>query len=819
MNDLLPLLSEDETSRGTPGGDEAGFGALRSERGLLPLKAMEVIGRIDGLLAQVSVRQTFVNVLDEPLEATYIFPLPDRAAVTRFRMEVAGRVIDGVLEERGQARREYQQAIEAGHRASIAEEERPGVFTMRVGNLPPGEEAVIELSLTGPLPFADGEVTFRFPLVVAPRYIPGMPLPGPSTGKGVAHDTDAVPDASRISPPLLLPGFPNPVQLALTVDVHKSIAAVGGLRSSLHAVIETEAQGYRRVRLDTGERLNRDFVLRFKLGAESIGTSLSVHPDANSIGLDNEGTFALTIVPPAATIQGTGPRDLIFVLDRSGSMEGWKMVAARRALARMVDTLGTADRFNVFAFDDQVERPPGFPAHALAPATDRQRFRAVEFLAALSARGGTQMAEPLEQAVEILAHTETGRDRILVLVTDGQVGNEDQILKGLGLRLQGIRIFTLGIDRAVNEGFLHRLTELGGGACEIVESEDRLDEVLDAVHRRIGPPVLTEIHLEEGKLPMIPDTLVPGRIPDLFAEAPVLILGRYQGAFPESLTVSGRNATGQAWSQAVAARFRDNPAIAAAWARGQLRKLEDRYTIEQTGCAEIERTIVSTSLKFGVLCRFTAYVAIDRSEVVNQGGRVHQVTQPVEIPEGWKRQRSSGGLGAALYSRAMILPGPAQDSTLDFRAFAPVDSEHDECSEDQVLMSEVPPAPEFRRSLSPLDAGDPRTHALQLLKELETTIRVGGKNLLEGLRTLLQRLEAALIELKKLDGSNLGLPKLKELVKILRGLIKKADRRKSSIDATALNDLSTSARVVGILLTPEDSGPKSTETEREAFWK
>jgi Ca-activated chloride channel family protein len=175
MNDLLPLLSEDETRRGTPDGDEAGLGALRSDRGLLPLKAMEVRGRIDGLLAQVSVRQTFVNVLDEPLEATYIFPLPDRAAVTRFRMVVAGRVVEGVLEERGQARKEYQQAIEAGHRASIAEEERPGVFTLRVGNLPPGEEAVIELSLTGPLPFADGEVTFRFPLVVAPRYIPGIP--------------------------------------------------------------------------------------------------------------------------------------------------------------------------------------------------------------------------------------------------------------------------------------------------------------------------------------------------------------------------------------------------------------------------------------------------------------------------------------------------------------------------------------------------------------------------------------------------------------------------------------------------------------------
>ncbi|SIO58327.1 Ca-activated chloride channel family protein [Singulisphaera sp. GP187] len=819
MNDLLPLLSDDETRRGTPDGDEAGLGALQSDRGLLPLKAMEVRGRIDGLLAQVSVRQTFVNVLDEPLEATYLFPLPDRAAVTRFRMEVAGRVIEGVLEERGQARKEYQQAIKAGHRASIAEEERPGVFTLRVGNLPPGEEAVIDLSLTGPLPFADGEVTFRFPLVVAPRYIPGIPLPGPSTGQGVAHDTDAVPDASRISPPVLLPGFPNPVQLALTVDVHESIASVGELRSSLHAVNEAGDQGYRRVTLlTTDERLNRDFILRFKLGAESIDTSLSVHPDSTPNRVDAEGTFVLTIVPPAATPPVAGPRDLIFVLDRSGSMEGWKMVTARRALARMVDTLGAADRFNIYAFDDQIECPPGFPDQGLVPATDRQRFRAVEFLAALSARGGTEMASPLNQAVEVLTHAETGRDRILVLVTDGQVGNEDQILKGLGRRLQGIRIFTLGIDRAVNEGFLHRLAELGGGSCEIVESDDRLDEVMDAMRRRIGTPVLTEVRLEEGKLPLIPDTLVPGRIPDVFAEAPVLILGRYRGAFPESLTVSGRDASGQAWSQAVTARFRDNPAIAAAWARGQLRKLEDRYTVGPTGCAEIEKAIVSTSLKFGVLCRFTAYVAIDRSEVVNPGGQIHQVIQPVESPEGWMEPRSSRGGSASLRAHSLISPSQARNAPPDLMDFDLAKLEIDESDDEPVLMCAMPAAPEYQ-SPSPLDVGGPRARTLRLLEELETTIQAGGKNLVDALRILVLKLEAVLIEWKTLNGSAPGLPELEELVEKIRRLMKKADQKPATGDPIALSDLATSAAAVGLLLTAEDSGPKSAETERETFWK
>ncbi len=196
MTRMLPALTDDVR---LPSADaDAGFGALETARGPLPLKALDVQAAIDGLVARTDVAQTFVNTHAEALEATYIFPLPDRAAVTRFRLEVAGRVIEGVLKERGAARREYDQAIQAGHRAAITEEERPGVFTMRVGNLPPGEAATVRLSLTGPLPYADGEATFRFPLVVAPRYIPGTPLPGPSVGAGVAPDTDAVPDASRI---------------------------------------------------------------------------------------------------------------------------------------------------------------------------------------------------------------------------------------------------------------------------------------------------------------------------------------------------------------------------------------------------------------------------------------------------------------------------------------------------------------------------------------------------------------------------------------------------------------------------------------------
>ena len=226
----LPLLDAIAAPSGSDSEstDDAGFGALDTPHGRLPLTAMDVIGRIDGLLSQVTLRQTFhQRATNEPLEATYIFPLPDRAAVTDFRMEVAGRVIDGILQERGQARREYDQAIRQGHRASIAEEERPGVFTLRVGNLMPGDIATVQLTMAGILPYSDGEVTFRFPLVVAPRYIPGVPLSGPSVGAGTTVDTNAVPDASRISPPVLLQGFPNPVRLSLAIELDNTARMPG----------------------------------------------------------------------------------------------------------------------------------------------------------------------------------------------------------------------------------------------------------------------------------------------------------------------------------------------------------------------------------------------------------------------------------------------------------------------------------------------------------------------------------------------------------------------------------------------------------------
>ncbi|MGO8896323.1 MAG: VIT domain-containing protein [Streptosporangiaceae bacterium] len=641
--DIAPLTTE---HGGEP---EAGPGALATSRGNLPLDAIDIRAAITGMSASVELTQGFRNPFDAPLEATYIFPLPDRAAVTAMRMECAGHVVEATLKERSRAREDYDKAIAEGRRAAIAEEDRPDVFTMRAGNIAPGERVTVRLILAQPLPYQDGEVTFRFPLVVAPRYIPGRPLGGTPAGSGVAADTDAVPDASRISPPVLLPGFPNPVRLTMSVDIDPAGLPLAGIRCSLHAIAEeAAADGHTIVRLRPGERLDRDFILRLAMAdAKRIATSLVLTPDPGEDPA--QGTFTLTLLPPDGGDRPR-PRDVALVLDRSGSMSGWKIVAARRATARIVDTLTSVDRFTVLCFDNAVERPPGLP-DGLAEATDRNRFRAIEQLARTDARGGTQMLEPLEQAVRLLAgaaepettdaptaDSRPGRDRVLVLVTDGQVGNEDQILHRIGPLLARIRVHVVGIDQAVNAGFLSRLAGAGRGRCELVESEDRLDEAAARIHHRIGAPLVTALALAADGLQIVPGTVTPSLLPDLFPGVPVTMAGRWRGRPGGTVTVRGTAADGMPFESKVLAAAGGNPASAANWARAHLRDLEDRYAClaghDTAELSSLEHQITEVSLRYGVLCRFTAFVAVD-SRVVTDGGVPHRVTQPVELPAGW----------------------------------------------------------------------------------------------------------------------------------------------------------------------------------------
>jgi len=642
---------------------QASLGVMMTDQGPLPLRLVSVQARIDQLFAEVQVRQGYVNPHRDAIEATYIFPLPDRAAVTRFQAKLGDRLIEGILKERGAARQEYDDAIQQGHRAAIAEEERPNVFTMRVGNILPGESAEIELTLCMPLAYEEGEATLRFPLVVAPRYIPGKPLLDDSVGLGISSDTNAVPDASRITPPVLLPGYPYPVQLDIAVSLTQEIA-----QPKVNMPVKSAAGvgNHTCWKVIPGQKLDRDFLFRFPVTGDTITTKHTISPDQSD---PNHGTLSITIVPPrpSAKVSKAKPRRIVFVLDRSGSMEGWKLIAARRALGRMIDTLSPQDHFAIIAFDTQVEPfPPcsqeGLLLQTWYQATDVQRFRPIEALATINARGGTEMARPLMYAADMLQTSfVANEDRILVLITDGQAGNEDQILKELSARVAGIRIFTLGVDMAVNEGFLRRLAQLGAGSTEVVESEDRLDEVMQRIHRRIAAPVLRNLSIKLDGITLEAESMVPKHALDLYAEAPVVVQARCVLPAEGKITISASDDADRAWKQELIPVIEASSSLAPCWARTRVRELEDSFATGRNVSSDITMKIVDLSVKYQVLSRFTAYLAIDRSAVVNPGGVPRAIVQAVESPAGWAQTRDSGLLNcmashSICFSRAPGIP-------------------------------------------------------------------------------------------------------------------------------------------------------------------
>lgn len=589
------------------------FGAVTSPRGKLPLVAMEISARVTGLLYNTHLKQAYRNFHPDPLEATYIFPLPPRAAVVGYSFQIGCRTIEGVLQGRTAARKDYQKAIEAGRTASIAEQERPDIFTVRVGNIAPGETVSVTLELEGPLALEGELACFRFPLVVSPKYITGDPIPGPQLGSGYQKDTHQVPDASRISPPLLLPGLPNPVHLSIDVFVDPAGLKLAGLTSSLHQVdIVTYDDGCYRVVLGPSERLNRDFVLNLHLTADELEPSLLVSDDWVAM---------LTMVPPFLEVPQEA-KEVVILLDRSGSMNGWKMRAARRAAIDIVESLTPRDRFQVVAFNTHLQ---SLDCKGLLPASDLNRAQAVSFIQRIAADGGTELAHALA-ATEDLPPNE---ERNLVLITDAAIGDHDGILRWA--RNHPCRIFSVGIDQASSQAVLQQLAELSGGISRWVASESRLEQATTDVHRALGGPVLRDVHLRTpGLLSVISSSEPSPRSWDVYPGQPAVFLSRLRMTPWSRLEVAGTLPDGRRWSRPVPLRRFRHQAVTRTWARAHLLDLEADWAAGRVP----EKTIENFSLRYGVLSRFTAFLSVDESRRV-LGDTLRRWVQPVEAPQGW----------------------------------------------------------------------------------------------------------------------------------------------------------------------------------------
>lgn len=606
-----------------PEPDERGPAELRSARGALPLRAVSVRAEVVGTTAEVEVEQVFANDFDESLEVSYVFPLPDLAAVTRCEMRVDGRVVMATLQERGEAREAYANAVEAGKTAALAEQERPGVFTMTLGNLAAGAEARVRFAMAYPLPREQDRHVFRFPLVVAERYVPGVATAQEPVGDGVARDTDEVIDASRVSPPRRAPGARGPRLDAVVALAHGALE-LDDLECNMKAIEQHRERGRRVVRIDPDAELARDLVLRFRLAGAGLQSQLWTQLDDDQ----RHGTFELVIAPPIAAIRPR-PRDIVIVLDRSGSMDGWKIVVARRAVARLIDTLDDDDRFAVFAFGSETIAPMDLPYDRLHRATARNRVRACEFSNNLLASGGTEMAQPLDLAVSMLDDDAPERDRWIVLITDGQVANEDALVGAVARTTA--KIAAVGIDDAVNASLLRRLAAQTGGMVEYVDATHRLDDMLDRIHLVIRAPALERVMLEGATL--LPNTIVPSAPLNVFPGVPLVVRGRYREALPSVRILARRHS--EPFSQTVAAASETPLALRTCWAREQLLALEDRMVGEPRRRSDLATEMIALSLQHGVLSRFTAFVAIDE-----RGDEVPVATRHIAQPVATHREDS-----------------------------------------------------------------------------------------------------------------------------------------------------------------------------------
>jgi Ca-activated chloride channel family protein len=596
----------------------------------LPLAGVAIRARVVDRIAEIEIEQRFKNGFPEALEATYVFPLGGAAAVSSFEMRVAGRTVKGKVTERDEARREYVEALAAGKRAALLEQERNDVFTLQVGNIPPGEEATIRISYAERLPcFEDGEAELRLPLVVAPRYVGGEPLEREPVGSGTAVDTDRVPDASRLTPPRLVPGFDPKVALSVEVELFRDSpeATFEGLSCSQHATRTSSGPESIRVSLArSDEPLDRDFVLRFRLARKGVRTALLVHEGSG------ESVGFLSIVPPAHEGFLGAARDVVFVLDRSGSMEGVKMVSAARACGLLLRTLGPRDSFAIAAFSNNVDWMGGAPSFSVADEHGQEQGE--RWLREVEADGGTELDSAMGAAFSALALRKegTGRAAVVVLLTDGQVADEAGVLRRLQREVGAARVFCVGIDTAVNAGLLTRLASLGGGTSSFVEPGAQLEEALRSISREIGEPLLVDLSIEDVDSGLVASSLAPQRLPDLFAGRAAF--AAFRVGKPGRVRIKAKWSDGRRFEETVEGRRTPLAAVAQIWARARVADLEDRFRL---GEDEAKKEIVALGLRYSLLTRFTAFVAVD-GEVVNRGGVRRQVTQPVAMPAGWAPQ-------------------------------------------------------------------------------------------------------------------------------------------------------------------------------------
>ncbi|HUQ94792.1 MAG TPA: VIT domain-containing protein [Bryobacteraceae bacterium] len=579
-----------------------------------PLKRTEMKGEITGFLARVTVTQSFENPLNENIEAVYAFPLPHSAAVDDMTMLVGDRIIKGKIKPREEARAIYDAARQSGRTASMLEQERPNIFTQSVANIRPGEKIRIVISYVETLKYEAGSYEFVFPMVVAPRYIPGRRATG-------------VPDASRITPPVTPEGTRAGHDVTLEISLDAGVPVDALLCTSHDVVTERPAASRAVVRLKQQAVIpNKDFVLKYDVAGKKIEDAVLAYRSSRG------GFFTLILQPPErVTPSEITPKELVFVLDTSGSMSGYPMEKSKEVMRMALTHMNPQDTFNIitFAGDTAILFPQP------VPATQENIEKARQFVEGRRGSGGTEMMKAIRAALDPTNSQQ--HVRVVAFLTDGEVGNDMEIIAEVKKHTNA-RVFSFGIGSSINRFLLAKMAEYGRGEAEFVTLQDDGSAAARRFFERMRSPLLTDVRVDWGGAAV--SDVYPKQIPDLFSAKPVVVYGRYAGPVKGPVRILGKMA-GREFSRTVnldlpAAEPRHDT-LASLWARTKIDDLMGQdYRGIQNGrlSGDLRNQIMKVGLDYRLMTQFTAFVAVEERTLTENGKPPRRIEVPVEMPEG-----------------------------------------------------------------------------------------------------------------------------------------------------------------------------------------
>lgn len=601
-----------------------------------PVLTSNIEMTVNGPLVHTRVVQRFTNTSQFWVEGIYTYPLPKGSAVDTLEMQVGGKVIVGEIQEKRQARKTFEQAKAEGKRASIVIQKRPNIFTTRLANIGPGETIKIAIEYQDLIEPRDNQFQLRLPLVVRPRYNPGIPLNGRHVRPGMGFDTDEVPDGGSITQPYVIDANNhNLVSLHLTLNAGFDIGAIA---SPSHPIDIDLRQRSARISL-ANDRVpaDQDFILRWAPKPSTI-PQLGVFREESESGQHQ----LLMLLPPTQSVDDNVvlPRELIVVLDKSGSMSGQAIRQAKSAVRRALMRLKREDKFNLLAFDNTTV--PLFQASQ--PANERSIGSALDFIDAIEADGGTEMSGALTLAfggssekpdIDSPQPETTQYLKQIIFVTDGAVGNEAALMAQIKTDLGKARLFTVGIGSAPNSYFMSEAAYFGRGTYMNIDMNADVLDAMASLFNKIEKPQITDIAL--SGLSGNPD-IIPAFVPDLYDGEPVIIVMKNQEILKDGIALTGKR-NGKFWSNTVPKSIGPRAeGVARLWARRKIQAINRSYVGKEFGTREERRrNVLEVALDYHLVSEFTSLVAVEQKTSRQIVEPLFTREIPANMPAGMQR--------------------------------------------------------------------------------------------------------------------------------------------------------------------------------------